>query len=277
MRLSLSVRVAEQYYDKRQTSMTLEELAPIAAESGYSALCMRASQLGLQTPPDVVRRKRAELADMGLAVSMSTGDFPIPENSFESTAALRNITPYLDLADLLQCDLIRVSLKKDEDVEWAQRAADEARERDIRLAQQCHVASLFERVDDALDVLRRIGRPNFGVTYEPANLEACGEDYGPETIERLSPHMVNVYLQNQRLGPSGKDTLSTWVRGDMRVDHIPISAPGGLDFPPILETLERIGYSGYVTVHQASTGSETPVETIRNSARYLKTLADFGD
>ena len=275
MRLSLSVRVAEQYYDKRQTSMTLEELAPIAVEAGYHALCMRASQLGLETPPDVVRRKRAELADMGLGISMATGDFPIPENSFESTAALRNITPYLDLADLLECDLIRVSLKKDEDVEWASRAADEARERGIRLAQQCHVASLFERVDDALVVLRRIGRPNFGVTYEPANLEACGEDYGPETIERLFPHMVNVYLQNQRLGPSGKDTLSTWARGEMRVDHIPISAPGGLDFPPILETLERTGYSGYVTVHQASTGSETPVETIRNSARYLKSLADF--
>ena len=275
MRLSLSVRVAERYYDKRQTSMTLEELAGLAVEAGYHALCMRASQLGLQTAPDIVREKRGALADMGLGISMATGDFPIPENSFESTAALRNITPYLDLAELLECDMIRVSLKKDEDIEWAQRAADEARERGIRLAQQCHVASLFERVDDALDVLGRIGRPNFGVTYEPANLEACGEDYGPGTIERLFPHMVNVYLQNQRLGPSGKDTLNTWVRGEMRVDHIPISAPGGLDFPPILETLKRIGYSGYVTVHQASTGSETPVETIRNSARYLKSLADF--
>ena len=275
MRLSLSVRVAERYYDKRQTSMTLDELAGIAAEEGYHALCMRASQLGLETPPDVVRRKRAGLADVGLAISMVTGDFPIPENSFESTAALRNITPYLDLADLLECDMIRVALKKEEDVEWARRAADEARERGVRLAQQCHVASLFETVDDALDVLRRIGRPNFGVTYEPANLEACGQDYGPETIKRLLPHTVNVYLQNQRLDPSGKDTLDTWSRGTVSVDHIPISASGGIDFPPILETLERTGYSGYVTVHQASTGSETPVDTIRNSARYLKSLADF--
>ena len=275
MRLSLSVRVAERYYDKRQTSMTLDELAALASEAGYHALCMRASQLGLKTPPDAVRRRRAELADMGLAISMVTGDFPIPENSFEAPAALRNITPYLDLADLLECDMIRVALKKEEDVEWARRAADEAKERGVRLAQQCHVASLFERVDDALDVLRRIGRPNFGVTYEPANLEACGQDYGPETIERLLPHMVNVYLQNQRLDPSGKDTLSTWVRGEVSVDHIPISAPGGIDFQPILETLERIGYAGYVTVHQASTGSETPVDTIRNSARYLKSLSAF--
>ena len=38
--------------------MTLDELAPIAVEAGYHALCMRASQLGLETPPDVVREKR---------------------------------------------------------------------------------------------------------------------------------------------------------------------------------------------------------------------------
>jgi sugar phosphate isomerase/epimerase len=59
------------------------------------------------------------------------------------------------------------------------------------------------------------------------------------------------------------------------VDHIPISAQGGIDFPPIMETLEDIGYGGYVTVHQASTGSETPEETVRNSSRYLKSVARF--
>jgi sugar phosphate isomerase/epimerase len=275
MRLSLSVRVGEQYYDKRQTAISLNDLADMAAEEGYHALCMRASQLGLETPAETVRQKRAEMSDRGLAISMVTGDFPIPENSFEAPAALRNITPYLDLADLLHCDMIRVALKKEEDIEWTQRAADEARERGIRLAQQCHVASLFEQVDEALDVLRRVGRPNFGVTYEPANLEACGQDYGPETIKRLSPHMINVYLQNQRLDPAGKDTLSTWSRGEVGVEHVPISAQGGIDFPVIMDTLESIGYDGYVTVHQASTGGETPEETIRNSARYLKSLISF--
>ena len=275
MRLSLSVRVAEKYHDKRQTTMTLEELARIAAEEGYHALCMRASQLGIDAPPEVVRQKRGKLGDLGLAVSMVTGDFPIPENSDEAPRALRNITPYLDLAERLECDMIRVGLKKQEDVEWAQRAADEARERDIRLAQQCHVASLFEQMAESLDVLRRIGRPNFGVTYEPANLEACGQDYGPETIKLLSPHIVNVYLQNQRLDPEGSDTLRTWRSGEVGVNHIPISAAGGIDFPTIMDTLVAIGYDGYVTVHQASTGSETPEETIRNSARYLKSLARF--
>lgn len=275
MKLSLSVRVGEKYHNKRETAISLEELADMAVNEGYHALCMRASQITIDTSPDIVSTHNAALVSRGLAVSMVTGDFPIPENSFEAPIALRNITPYLDLATLLNCDIIRVGLKKTEDIQWAQRASDQAQERGIRLAQQCHVASLFERVNESLDLLRKIGRPNFGITYEPANLEACGEDYGPETIKRLSDYMINVYLQNQRLDSNGSDTLNTWSRGEVKVDHIPISATNGIDFISIMETLQGIGYEGYVTVHQASTGAETPEETIGNSARYLKSLVSF--
>ena len=45
MELSLSVRVAEKFSDKRQANMTLEELVNLAVAHGYSALCMRASQI----------------------------------------------------------------------------------------------------------------------------------------------------------------------------------------------------------------------------------------
>jgi len=82
---------------------------------------------------------------------------------------------------------VRVALRKDEDIVWAQRAADAALERGIALAHQCHNRSLFERVDETLDVLRRIGRGNFGLTYEPANLECCGEPCGAATLRRFAP------------------------------------------------------------------------------------------
>lgn len=275
MKLSLSVRVGEHYRDKKQSAISLEDLARIGAEEGYRALCMRASQIGIATNTDIVVQRRELLDDHELAVSMVTGDFPIPENSFEAPVALRNITPYLDLATSLKCDIVRVGLKREEDIIWAQRASDEAKERGIQLAQQCHAASLFERIDESLDVLRRIDRQNFGVTYEPANLEVCGEDYGPESIKRLSDHIINVYIQNQRLNNHGSDSIETWSQGEVKLDHIPISQPGGIDFLSIMETLNAIGYADYVTVHQAATGIETPEETIRNSARYLKSLLPF--
>lgn len=273
MKLSLSARVGEKFSNKREAALSLDELVALAKGSAYHAVCMRASQIGIHTPAAEVAAKARLLRDKGLAVSMVTGDFAIPENTDDGPAALRNITPFLDLAETLGCDLVRVALRRDEDIAWAQRAADAARERGIRLAHQCHTRSLFEKVDETLEVLRRIDRPNFGLTYEPANLEACGEDYGAATIRRFAPHIVNVYLQNQRLDPAGASVLRTWCRGEVRFEQIPLWDARGIDFPLILDTLAAIGYDGYVTVHQA--GLNTPQVDGAESARYLRGIGQF--
>ena len=131
--------------------MSLDQLAEIAVANGYMALCMRASQLGISTPTEEVMQKRKQLAASGLEVSMVTGDFAIPDNTDDAPVALRDITSYLDLAEALGADLLRIGMKRREDIEWAQRAADEARERDMRLAHQSHSQSLFERVDESLE------------------------------------------------------------------------------------------------------------------------------
>jgi sugar phosphate isomerase/epimerase len=265
------VRVAEKFRAKREAALPLAELAELAATAGFDALCMRASQLGTHTPPEQVAQGRVLLAAQGLAVSMVTGDFPIPENSAEAPQALRHITPHLDLAQALGADLIRVALHHEEDILWAQRAADEAAERGSRLAHQCHTCSLFEKVDESLAVLRRIGRDNFGLIYEPANLELCGQDYGPATIEQFAPYLFNVYLQNQRLHDQGQLKLATWCQGEQTLHLSPLWEPGGIDFAPLLETLERIGYTGYVTSHQAALIE--PQAMIDRTAQYLRSLA----
>lgn len=273
MKLSLSTRVGEKFSNKREASLSLEHLADIAVLSGYSAICMRASQIGIHTPATEVAAKARLLREKGLAVSMVTGDFAVPENTDQGPAALRNITPTLDLAAALECNIIRVALRRDDDIVWAQRAADIARERGVRLAHQCHTRSLFETVDEMLEVLRRIDRPNFGLTYEPANLEACGGNYGAATMRRLAPYIVNVYLQNQRLDPAGDSVLRTWCRGEVPFEQIPLWDPRGIDFPLIMAALGEIGYQGYVTVHQA--GLNTPQVDAGESARYLRSIAKF--
>ena len=146
MKLSLSVRVAEQLSNKRNPEMSLDELSDFASPLGYRALCMRASQLGIQTPLEDVKRSKLALDKRGLKVSMVTGDFPIPENTDDAPEALRNITPYLDLAEALDSDLLRIGMKTKDDIGWAQIACDEASERGMRLAHQSHAASLFEQV-----------------------------------------------------------------------------------------------------------------------------------
>lgn len=272
MKLSLSVRVAEAFGSKESSSMTIDQLIQLAKRHGYEALCMRASQAGVHTSAETVREMSAKIRVAGLSVSMVTGDFAVPRNDEHGPDGLRNITPYLDLAQTFGANLIRICMKQEEDIRWAQKASDEARERGIRLAHQTHCASLFETVEGSLRVLRAVGRPNFGIIYEPANWLISGQDYGSRAIRKLEPYIFNVYVQNHRLRPGGEATIRTWTRGAVELDHIGLWEPGGVDSPDVFGGLHEIGYQGYVTVHQAFAGI-MPIETaVKRSADYLRPL-----
>lgn len=270
MRLSLSVRVAEDFSNKEKTTLTIDQLIDLAKKGGYSALCMRASQAGVQSPPERIKEIAAKIKQAGLKVSMITGDFAVPRNDERGPDCLRNIGPYLDLAEAFGSDLIRICMKKEEDIAAARKAADEARERKIRLAHQSHLSSLFETVDGSLRVLKAVGRPNFGLIYEPANWMAAGEDYARDAILKVKDYLFNVYVQNHRLNPNGKGVLNTWKRGQVRVDHIGLWDAGGVDSSSVFSGLRDVEYHGYITVHQAFAGIMSVEQAALKSAEFLK-------
>ena len=109
--------------------MPLDDLARLAKCCGYEALCMRASQVGVKSPPEAGEQAADCLDEAGLSVSMITGDFDTVYNNDNGPSALRDITPYLDLAKRLGAPRIRVALKQQSDIANAQSAADEAAER----------------------------------------------------------------------------------------------------------------------------------------------------
>ena len=271
MKLSLSVRIAEAPC-KTKLNVPFRELVDLAAELGYGAICMRASAGGVQTPLDELRRMRDDVERAGLIVSMVTADFDVPLNNDAGPNSLKNIGPSLDVAEALGCDLIRICMKTEADIPRAQRAADEAAARGIRLAHQCHTTTLFEQVEPSLRVLEAVGRPNFGIIYEPANLMLCGEDYGLDTLRRLQPYLMNVYVQNHANDSRGPEELETWCLGMRRFRHIPIWEPGGVDFPKVAAALREIGYDGFVTIHQAYAHLMGPREAAVESALYLRSL-----
>ena len=270
MKLSLSVRVAESFTNKEKISVPFAQLIALARQYQMNAMCMRASVAGIQTPVEVVRDYRQQLNAAGLPVSMVTGDFAVPVNGDAGPDCLRWITPYLDLAREFNATLIRVCMKVEEDIYWAQRAADEAKERGIRLAHQSHCASMFESPENSLRVLKKVNRDNFGLIYEAANWFVARECYGPDAIEMIRPYLYNVYVQNHRLNPNGQAKLDTWKRGVVGVDHIGIWEKDGVNYDQVLSTLAKAGYSGYVTIHQAFAGVMPLEESIRRSVEYLR-------
>lgn len=270
LKLSLSVRVAEAE-TKDRLNIGFDELVRLASETGYAAVCMRASGGGVQTPREDLLAMRRLLDEHKLAVSMVTTDFDVPRNNDHGPDNLRNIGPHLNVAECLGATLIRVCMKREEDIAAAARAADQAAERGIRLAHQCHTNSLFETVDQIVEVLKRMDRPNFGLIYEPANLMLCGQSYGEETLRRLAPWLMNVYVQNHRLAPDGPVCLPTRVRGDVRYHDIPLWSVGGVGFEQVFAGLKAIGYDGYITVHQQFAKLMGPVEAAQQSHVFLTT------
>lgn len=273
MQLSLSVRIAEGFLSKEEPVLSLEEVAGIATSAGYDAVCMRASQVGIQSTSQQVDAAANVLQSHSLPVTMVTGDFDIVYNNQRGPDCLRDIAPFLELATKLKAPLIRVALKKPADIEFAKAAADKAAEHNLTLVHQCHTLSLFETVAGMRKTLQAIDRDNFRLIYEPANLEICGQDYGRDTIEQLAPWIVNVYLQNQILKANGEITLNTWAQGEVSFDLIGIHEPGGIDFASIFDALRSINYAGPVTAHQSPPQGTPPAETARKTADFLHSLS----
>lgn len=266
MKLSLSVRIAESPKRKDVAAVPVEIVAAAAKAAGFSGLSMRASVVSIESPQERVRQVRTLMDRLGLLVSMVTGDLALAINDVTATVPLRFVTPYLDLAEELDCTLLRVMMHGEDDIAFAQRAADEAAERGMRLSHQMHWGSLFETVDGALDVLSRIDRPNFGVTYEPANMLACGEDYGPKAIERLTPFLFNVYFQNILLDPASKTVFPTRCRGPIPVRFVALNDRSGIDPAPLISALKQNGYDGWVSIHQPLIGGGTVEDAILEAA-----------
>lgn len=272
MKLALSVRIAESSSRKDRAEMPIEVLAPLAHAAGFAGLSMRASQLSVDSPPERVRQVRQLLDANGLAVSMVMGNVALAANTPDAPDVLRNITPHLDLADALGAKLVRVMLQTADDIEPAQRACDEAVERGIKLAQQTHWGTMAETVEQALDLVARVGRCNFGITFEPSNMMACGVDPGPASLDRLAPHIVNFYFQNVRLDPAGTHRFPTRARGVQPIRYVALDNGSGIAIGPLIEALGRSGYAGWVTAHQPLRDGQTVPEAIAEAARVLRPL-----
>jgi len=308
IKLSLSGRISEpigQVTDLKP--LTYDEFLQVAKTTGYDAICLRPLQCSISTPLEEMIEMARKTREAGLKVSMVTCDTDQPPNNDCSPFALLNITPRLAMAEIFGTKLIRCQIKRPEHLGWAQRACDEAKERGLSIIHLSHPASLFSNVDDTIDCLKKINRPNFGLTYEPVNWMDDPKGYGPDVIKSVAPWLVNVYSQNQRmLGggirtraplPSGpqRASIETCVvaAGRSRVRHdaqappvtgppggaaiprnLPLWEPGGIDFDAVFKGLHEIGYTGYFTVHSRTSERIPPRELARRSFEFLKPYSD---
>ncbi len=270
MKTSLSVRIAEAPRDKTSLAVPAEQLMGAAVHAGFDALSVRASAVSVTSSVAEQRAFKNALSAHGLQASMITGNLALAQNNSAAPAMLRDIASHLDLAERLGARLVRVMLHGQEDVAWARRAADQAAERDITLTQQCHWGSLAETVDDAVQLAEQVGRRNFGITFEPANLLACGSDHGATALARLMPHLKNVYFQNVTLDPASTTSFATRSRGAVGVRFVPLFSEVGLDLLGLHASLREFGYAGWFTLHQPLLPEQSWDDALADAAAFVR-------
>jgi sugar phosphate isomerase/epimerase len=262
MTLSLSTRIAETK-NSAPSPMKYADFLAMTKSAGYDALCLRASQAGIQTPLEQLYELSRLTREAGLKVSMVSPDFAVPANTDKAPLCLHNIGPYLDVAQIFGCEMIRVGMKKDEDIVWAQRASDQARERRIKLVHHAEWHTLFATFEESMRTLKAVNRPNFGFVHDECQWMVNTSDYRPdqmaEKMKKISPWMWNVYVKNQP------------VKGDNpNRAEISLLDKGGVDFDKMFDGLNAIHYRGYITLHSVAAPMGTPEEAAVKAHDFLK-------
>lgn len=281
-------------FSKVLADRPFEAAARTAADLGYDAVepMAREPHLGADTSPERAAELAALLSDLGLSVpclTTYTGGY-VDGTDAECEADLAALDPFLDLADALDCDLVRhapdgppVHEATEADFEraatWTRRAADRAAEHGKTLCVELHAHKVTETVDSTLDLLDRVDRENVGVIHDAGNLFIVGESFGRESVERLGDRLVHVHVKDIARVPldtDGPGTLELETRrGRERFQHR-LLGEGDVDHGPLVAALVDTGYDGYLTAEhppQRAAG-EDPVVVARHELAELRRLVD---
>jgi L-ribulose-5-phosphate 3-epimerase len=105
------------------------------------------------------------------------------------------------------------------------------------------------------DLLGRIDAPNLRLTLDVGHLHCQGETPIAEAIRRWAPRLANVHLDDARRGLH---------------EHL-MFGEGEIDFPPILQALVQVNYTGGVYVELSRHSHQGP-ETARKAFQYLNNI-----
>jgi L-ribulose-5-phosphate 3-epimerase len=107
-------------------------------------------------------------------------------------------------------------------------------------------------------LLARIDSPMLGLTLDIGHLHCQGETPIADVIRRWAPRLVNVHIEDMRRG---------------RHEHLMFGA-GEIDFPPVLQALNEVGYTGGVYVELSRHSHEAP-DAARRAFEQLKSLHEW--
>ncbi len=132
-------------------------------------------------------------------------------------------------------------------VEGLAEVLDYAAERNVVIAFEPEPGMLIDSMRAYELLLQRIDAPNFRLTLDVGHLHCQGETPMAGMIRRWAPRLVNVHLEDMRRGVH---------------EHL-MFGEGEIDFPPVLQALVELGYTGGAYVELSRHSHEGPAAARR--------------
>ncbi len=175
---------------------------------------------------------------------------------------------------------LKEGIARDEQRKWIveglQRCAAYAQSVGVMLiSENCDYPPLrpvMGRGSDCHDFCRDVGSPAFRLIYDCCASLFVEED-PIKTLHDMKPTMVHVHIKNsRRVGPVEQVERHLDSDGGARYTGVLLDQ-GAVDIPAVLAELDKIGYSGFVSVEYQ--GMDEPCEALRYNLEYAeKVLGD---
>jgi L-ribulose-5-phosphate 3-epimerase len=140
-------------------------------------------------------------------------------------------------------------------VEGCRELCEHAEANHVRLAFEPEPGMFIDRMARFAELRERLNHPNFGLTIDIGHLHCQGETPIADHLRQWGECLWNIHIEDMRKGVH---------------EHL-MFGDGEIDFGPILQTLEEIGYKGGVHV-ELSRHSHDAVNTARRALEFLRRL-----
>jgi L-ribulose-5-phosphate 3-epimerase len=134
---------------------------------------------------------------------------------------------------------------------------DYADRRKVQLGFEPEPGMFIDSMAKYEELLKRIDAPCFQLTLDIGHLHCLGETPITDYIRRSAPRLVNVHIEDMRAGVH---------------EHL-MFGDGEIDFPPVMQALGEISYTGGVHI-ELSRHSHTAPEAAQQAYEYLRSLID---
>jgi sugar phosphate isomerase/epimerase len=130
-----------------------------------------------------------------------------------------------------------------------------AEDRQVCLAFEPEPGMFIDTMEEYDRLSRQIASPRFGHTLDIGHLHCIGEVPIADQLRRWQSHLWNIHIEDMRRGVH---------------EHL-MFGEGEIDFAPILQALQEIGYRGGIHV-ELSRHSHDAVNTARRALAFLRGL-----